>query len=477
MTPTPQTVVGSETSLDLRTPTPIVSSVPVAPLQTDAAEKTAVLLEKTTGVRTIAIAQIATDPGCLKKNLEKIVDKILDAKKQGADIVVFPELTIPGYNHMDLANNDLFIWDQTQVINALKEVSHGIAIVVGCIRAEPDRFAPNKRRDLKNSAIVIRNGEIIHSQDKQLLPDYGIHYETRYFRPGSLGQKSTFEIDGVKLGLSICEDMWTEDYPVDPIAVHEGAGEALHINISGSPFVMGKVEQRKEILKTLAKRVDAPVVFANLVGSFDGFESEVVFDGRSMIIGRDGEVKAMAKGFQEDLLLYDIHQPKQFDIPVQEEIHELHDALILGIREYFRRNGFSRAYIGLSGGIDSAVVAALAVEALGAENVIGVTMPSHVTSSETKDDAHRLAANLGIKCIERSIREEYSAWLDGFREANDHEPERLTKQNKQARIRGSILMEYTNEDRGSICISTGNKPSLRLAIALCTGICVEDLLR
>jgi NAD+ synthetase len=185
-----------------------------------------------------------------------------------------------------------------------------------------------------------------------------------------------------------------------------------------------------------------------------------------MIIGRDGKMKAVSSGFREDLLLYDVHSAQVIELPTGTEINELHDAIVLGIREYFRRNGFKRAYIGLSGGIDSAVVAALSVEALGAENVTGVTMPSHITSKETEEDAFALASNLGIPCYERAIGEEYKAWLGGFREANLREPESITKQNKQARIRGSILMEYTNEDRDGLVITTGNKTEL--ALGYCT---------
>ena len=211
---------------------------------------------------------------------------------------------------------------------------------------------------------------------------------------------------------------------------------------------------------------DVPFIYANLVGAFDGYDGEVVFDGRSLVFGRDGAVIAAGAAFAEDLVVADVSSAAPIEVPAEDESREICEALVLGIREYFRRTGFHRAYIGLSGGVDSALVAALAVRALGRENVIGVTMPSHITSDETKSDALLLAKNLGIRCDIRPIVAEYAAWETEARRALGREPRSITKQNKQARIRGSILMEYTNEDCKGLVISTGNKTEL--AAGYCT---------
>lgn len=422
------------------------------------------LLEADRGVNTIAIAQITTDPGAIRPNLERIRSCIAGAKQAGADIVIFPELALPGYAHLDLAFNELFLTDQRTALEKLKEDSHGITVLVGYLSQDLTRQAPGGRPYLKNAVAILKNGTIIGSEEKRLLPSYGIHYEERYYQEGA--PHKVIDLDGLRIGVTICEDIWNRDYASDPVSELHSEGIDLLINTSASPFAVGKLETRIRLLSDLAKRTATPIVYVNLVGSFDGFESEVVFDGRSMFVNRNGSVSSLGSGFQEDLLIVGLHEPKEVPLPSPEPMAELRDALVLAIREYFRRNAFQRAYVGLSGGIDSALVAALVVEALGAENVVGVTMPSHITSDETKNDAHLLAKNLGVLCHERSIRSEYDAWLGEFRKTYGYDPEGLTKQNKQARIRGTILMEYSNEDRSSLVISTGNKTEL--ALGYCT---------
>lgn len=411
----------------------------------------------------IAIAQITTDPGKIEQNVQKIIHYIDRARAQGARLVVFPELAVPGYGIMDLAYNMRYVADNKTAVMSLAEHTKNIAVVAGFVDFEEKKTRAGGRPLLYNSAAVFDNGKFLGIQDKTLLPDYDIFYEERYFVSGR-GRK-VFEIDGQKIGVEICEDMWDQEYPVKVSQELIEKGASLLVNISASPFHIGKVPERDRNIRRFAKH-NVPFVYANLVGSFDGYDGEIVFDGRSMAYNREGELVAICKGFEEELHLLDTEDRTSIPLPSYDPDEELFDALVLGIKEYYRRNGFKRAYIGLSGGIDSAVVAALAVYALGKENVIGVTMPSHVTSSETKSDAILLAERFGMRCDERSIKEEYNAWLEGFKKSANREPESLTKQNKQARIRGTILMEYTNEDRYGIVISTGNKTEL--ALGYCT---------
>jgi NAD+ synthase (glutamine-hydrolysing) len=414
----------------------------------------------------VALAQITTDPGQLRANMEKIVDAIERARREGAELVVFPELCIPAYSHMDLIYNAQYRADQQFVLEAVCKLSHGIGIVVGYALEEQGAMVSGERPRLYNALSVFRDGECLHTVTKELLPNYGIHSERRYYTPGSNDHR-TVQVGSMRVGLSICEDIWTKGYDADPVRALQNEQPDIVINASASPFAIGKLAKRIDVVAEAARRIGAPIVYTNLVGAFDGFDAEVVFDGRSMLVNKAGELTALGSGFTEELMVLNVLEPRPIMLPAVSNIAELHDALVLGIREYFRRNGFSKAYIGLSGGIDSALVAALAVEALGSQNVVGVTMPSHVTSQETKGDAFLLAENLGIPCLERSIRPEYDAWLTEFRLANNgHEPDGLTKQNKQARIRGTILMEYTNEDRSSLVITTGNKTEL--ALGYCT---------
>ncbi|MCB0328272.1 MAG: NAD+ synthase [Bdellovibrionales bacterium] len=416
-------------------------------------------------ISVIAVAQITTDPGELRRNLEKIVSFIGLARGSGAQLVVFPELTLPGFCHMDLAFNPKFRADQLTALEHIRDASHGITVIVGHMLEDEGVTVPSGRPHLRSVATIIKDGEVLHTQEKSLLPNHELSPGRRYYHNGDVPK--AFQLGDLKVGLIICEDIWTDGYETDPVEELARQKVDLVINTSASPFEVGKMRQRKELLSEVAIRVGAPVVYANLVGSFDGYDAEIVFDGRSMLIGKDGEVSAVAKGFTEDLKIFDLRSLREVPSQTHNDLEELHDALVLGIREYFRRNGFQRAYVGLSGGIDSALVAALCVEALGREHVVGVTMPSHITSDETRRDAHLLANNLGMKCFERSIEPEYEAWLAGYRQVYpDREPAAFTKQNKQARIRGSILLEYTNEDRSGLVVSTGNKTEL--ALGYCT---------
>jgi NAD+ synthase (glutamine-hydrolysing) len=415
----------------------------------------------------VAIAQITTDPGDIAKNTEKIISYLQEARAKGADLVVFPELAVTGYCSMDLLWDRDYLAQNLAGLQKIREASSGITVVVGFVDVDPNGTMSGGRPRIYNSAAILRDREILAVQDKTLLPNYDIFFEDRYFAPprGS----HVVQAGPLKIGAEICEDLWTEGYSADPAAQLVQAGAQLVVNLSASPFHIGKSPVRHELVSNTAKSKQVPLVYANLVGAFDGFEGEVVFDGRSMVVGPTGKLVSVAAGFKEQLLISDIYAKQEMRLPEVEEVAELHDALVLGIKDYFRRVGsidkanFKCAYIGLSGGIDSAVVAALAVEALGADKVRGITMPSRYNSAETKGDARLLAENLGIKFKTVSIEDQYKACMETF--AHDEEiaalPEGVADQNVQARLRMLDLMYYANKTNGLV-LNTGNKTELAL---------------
>ena len=415
----------------------------------------------------VAVAQISTDPGAIATNTEKIIRYINEARDKGADMVVFPELAIPGYCSMDLLWDKDYLAENLASLQRIKEESTGITVVVGFVDVEAGGALPGGRPKIFNSAAIIRDREILAVQDKTLLPDYDIFSENRYFAPPR-GSR-VVQAGPIRIGAEICEDLWTKGYSTDPAQKLVDEGAELVVNLSASPFHIGKLPVRLGLVSGTAKEKGVPFVYANLVGSFDGFEGEVVFDGRSMVVGKSGTVVGAAHGFTEQLLVSDIYAEKEIKLPETERVAELHDALVLGIKDYFRRVGsidkgnFRYAYIGLSGGIDSALVAALAVEALGPDRVIGVTLPSRYNSAETRSDAEVLARNLGIRFKTLSIETQVQACADTF--ATDPDliaaPEGVADQNVQARLRMLDLMYYANKTNG-IVLNTGNKTELAL---------------
>jgi len=415
----------------------------------------------------VAVAQISTDPGMIAQNTEKIISYVNEAKENGADMVVFPELAIPGYCSMDLLWDKDYLEANLAGLQRIKEASGGITVIVGFVDVDPDNLLPGGRPKIFNSAAIIRDREILAVQDKTLLPDYDIFSENRYFAPPR-GSR-VVQAGPIKIGAEICEDLWTTGYEVDPAEKLVKQGAELVVNLSASPFHIGKMPVRLGLVSGTAQAKGVPLVYANLVGSFDGYEGEVVFDGRSMVVGRSGKVVGAAEGFKEQLVISDIYAEQEITLPQTERVAELHDALVLGIKDYFRRVGslekgnFRYAYVGLSGGIDSALVAALAVEALGPDKVIGVTLPSRYNSAETRSDAEILARNLGIRFKTVSIESQLKACTDAFATDTDlaSAPEGVADQNVQARLRMLDLMYYANKTQG-IVLNTGNKTELAL---------------
>ncbi len=348
----------------------------------------------------------------------------------------------------------------------LKEIAkqtRGILVIVGFIDQDLKKIGPDGTPYRYNSAALIYNGRLLGIVDKTLLPDYDIFFENRYFQPAR--QRQVFDFKGVKIGVEICEDLWDENYPVkvsDELVVK---GAQILINVSASPFYAGKRLVRQKIIQKVVGKNKVPFVYVNLVGGQDGFEGEVVFDGQSMVFDKSGNLVSLGKIFAEDLFFVDFKTCEKKGNenlkPQSNPTEELYNALVFGIKEYCRRTGFEKAFIGLSGGIDSAVTAVLAVSALGAKNVTGISMPSRYSSQASKDDAVVLAKNLGIKFKTIPIKDAFTAFKNTLKGEFAGLPENTTEENIQARIRGILLMAHANKF-GGLVINTGNKTETAL---------------
>jgi len=415
----------------------------------------------------VAVAQIATYPGQIEQNTQKIISYIERARDAGARLVVFPEMTIPGYQCLDLLYNPNYISDNLAALQKIRAATAGITVIVGFVEptAERTESRPGGRPHLYNSAAIIHDGKIVAVQHKSLLPTYEIFDEERYFIPGQ--DRNVVEVDGIKIGTQICEDLWSQGYSIDPSSELALNGADLIVNISASPFHVGKFGVRAELLCSTVRRTATPIIYANLVGSYDGYEGEVLFDGRSLVVAGDGKVLGVGQGFNDDLILVDLALQHEVALPTIDRTAELYSALVMGIRDYFGRRSritgapIPKAVIGLSGGIDSALVAALCVEALGPSNVIGVTMPSRYSSQATLADAFKLAENLGIHCKVIAIDKECEAVEASLRLDPEFaaRPSDVTEENIQARIRMVNLMAIANK-LGGLMVNTGNRTEL-----------------
>jgi NAD+ synthetase len=409
----------------------------------------------------IAIAQIGTIPGKIQDNKQKVLDYAERAKAAGAELVVFPELTLTGYAALDLFLKDDYVAENINAIRQLAKLISGIKAIVGFVDIDQTRARPDKKLLRYNSAVLIEDGKITAVRDKSLLPEYDIFMEKRYFATSR--RRDSIIINGKKVGLQICEDIMTSGYPINLIEEYAENGVDLIINMSASPFAVGKISKRVEWLKKAQSSTKAPVIYVNTAGVFDGYEGEVVFDGRSMFMDQTGVIRAMATPFKEDLIVIDTESSSLAVAPVESEIRVIHDALVFGISEFAKRVGFKKAVLGLSGGIDSAVVAALAVEAFGADNVDLISMPTEFSSKETRADAAELANNLKAKFIEESIQPVFQSFREIFKKlpSNSTVAEELALENVQSRIRGAVLMGHANKT-GAMLLNTGNKTELSL---------------
>jgi NAD+ synthase (glutamine-hydrolysing) len=424
----------------------------------------------------IAQAQINPRVGDLNGNVEMISAGISRAMAEGADIVAFPELAITGYPPEDLLIKPRFLEDTEKALLDLAGAARGITALVG--------YAQKIDGKVGNSAAILHQGEVAGTYQKIELPNYGVFDEERYFEAGQTCH--LLELNGIRFLITICEDIWLQDHMVEECAKEPGVQAVL--NISGSPFFAGKLALREEIVAGFARRTGSHVYYNNLLGGQD----ELVFDGGSLVVGPDGKLLAQAKRFAEDMLIHDLELPEAPDWnsakPVQftrlesdgppsrpaikattepdmDLVDEVYHALVLGTRDYLAKTGFKRAVLGLSGGIDSALTAVVAVESLGKENVVGVTMPSQYTSEGTLGDAGTLAANLGIKLLTLPIKGILDGYLKELDQALGGGELGVTAENLQARIRGNILMALSNR-YGWLVLTTGNKSEL--AVGYCT---------
>ena len=410
----------------------------------------------------IAISQINTTVGDFDGNSDKIVDAWRHADEAGAELVVLPELALCGYPPRDLLAKPTFLRQNQVALDRLAKRGGRAVAVVGYASVNET----NSGRPARNSAAVLRDGQVAALRHKTLLPTYDVFDEDRYFEPAT--DNTPVEILGKKIGITICEDIWNDEvflndrrYGRSPTDELTGGGAELLLNLSASPWNLGKEHSRHVLLSQLSTKAGCPVVYCNLVGGND----ELVFDGGSQYYNGHGVLGASGAMFAEDLLLVDTETivPKSSDTSGDDE--KIHKALSLGVRDYLHKCGFASAVIGLSGGVDSAVTAAVAVDALGAENVRGVAMPSQYSSQGSLDDAEHLAKALGIQYDIVPIEPVFEQLKSQLGEIFEGLKEDTTEENMQARIRGNILMSMSNKF-SSLLLTTGNKSEL--AVGYCT---------
>ncbi len=431
----------------------------------------------------VALAQIDTTVGDIAGNTAKIIAWIGRARDLGADVVAFPELAVTGYPPEDLVLRRSFVAESVAAIDEIAATTHGICAIVGFVDVIDDNY---------NAAAVLSDGKTVDRYHKQFLPNYGVFDEDRYFQRGS--ESPVFVIAGVDVGVNICEDIW---YPDGPTRDQAHAGADVIINVNASPYHRGKGGFRENMISTRASDNAVVVCHVNAVGGQD----ELVFDGHSIICDERGRLVARGAQFREDLLVYDIdvegvlqtrvHDPRHRKerraareagakkimvserpfgtektalspaviAPLLDPVAEVWDALVLGVRDYFAKTGFDTSLIALSGGIDSSLVAAIAAEALGADHVVGVSMPSRFSSEHSKSDAYDLAKRLGIRIMTIPIEGAFAASLEMLSEAFADTQFGLAEENLQARIRGQMLMSLSNKF-GWLVLTTGNKSEM-----------------
>lgn len=410
----------------------------------------------------IFIGQINPTIGALSSNAELIRRAYQNGVRAGADVVMVPELAVTGYPPRDLLDREVFVSAALEVRDALAAMTGSTALIFGCIT----RNAGWCGKPLHNTAVVAQHGTIIAEQHKSLLPTYDVFDELRYFEPAQNVAVTRF--GGVNIGVSICEDFWFDDeilgtkiYCQNPVDQLARQGATIFLNISASPFNAGKRKARYDIFSTIAKRYATPLVYVNQIGGND----ELLFDGSSIVIDAQGETVYCAPAFEEHESLVNVGGERCESVRALEEPEEIGLALILGLHDYIRKCGFKDVVIGLSGGIDSAVTAAIAVEALGREHVTGIAMPSQFSSRGSIDDARALAENLGIAFHVTPIADIYQPYEKSINDLFGESRFDTTNENVQARIRGNILMAWSNRT-GAMVVSTGNKSEM--AVGYCT---------
>lgn len=413
----------------------------------------------------VTIGQINTTNGDFNGNTGRIIRAIEQARREESDIVVFPEAAIQGYMSLDWFLDADVVRSSLQTLEKIIQATEGLTAVVGTVRPVEEGSAG---RRLYNSAAVIRNQKLLGFADKTLLPEYDVFDDPRYFQSGR--ERRLFDLERARLGVAVCEDFWNDKtywrerlYPHDPADELIEMGASLLVSINASPFNKGKMGQRCSMVSHRGRAAGLPIVFVNLVGGNDG----IVFDGASIVTDCEGDIILQAPPFEEFVGTVDLECGVRDERCLPgDDIETIHGALVLGIRDYARKNNFKQAVIGLSGGIDSAVVAALACEALGSENVLGVMMPSPFSSQGSLEDSQELGHRLGMTLRQHPITGAFETLTE---ELNLRKPTKsgdaLAAENLQSRLRGNILMTISNAE-GRLLLSTGNKSEL--ALGYCT---------
>ncbi len=417
------------------------------------------------------LAQKNFTVGDFEGNKEKILAGISEAKSAQADVALFPEMTTTGYPPLDLLFHKPFIEANLAVVEEVISASAkypDLLIVLGFV----ERCDQGERK-LRNSACVIANGNLIGTQAKTLLPTYDVFDEVRYFDP-ACGWR-IFEWKGVKLGVSICEDLWDEGYETKVIPNLKLLGAEVLVNINASPYYVGKFLERYNLVKMHCQANKLPLIYLNLVGGQD----ELIFDGASFAVGKDGRLAVLGKSFDEDSITVDYDEKGkdvvgEVALPLFEKEREIFGALVLGTRDFVRKQNFEKVVLGLSGGIDSSLVAVISEQALGAENVLGIAMPSSISSSHSLEDAKALAENLKIPFAVFEIEESVQLAERRYKRIFGSYKAKETRENLQARERGKILMEIAN-DQQSLVLTTGNKTEYALGYATLYGDMVGAL--
>jgi NAD+ synthase (glutamine-hydrolysing) len=411
----------------------------------------------------IALGQINPTVGDFSGNAAKIVEYSRRAQQAGAGLILFPELSVCGYPPRDLVERPSFVARNRATVEQIAAETRGIAVICGLVTPAHSETG----KSAMNSAALLQDGRVAFVQSKMLLPTYDVFDEMRNFAPAK--SQDLFSFCGNQMALTICEDAWNDKlfwpkrlYTVDPIEALVRAGGNFVLNISSSPFWIGKRELRRDMLVAIARHHKVPVALVNQVGGNDS----LVFDGSSIVLNAEGKVIAQGKSFEEDLVYFD---SKTFTGDLHEQIEgeeaSVYAALVLGTRDYMRKCGFQKAIIGLSGGIDSALTAVIAADAVGAENVIGIGMPGPYSSPGSIEDARALAKNLGMRFELLSIDRTFEAYRQTLQEVFKDRKEDVTEENIQSRARGTLLMALSNKF-GAIVLSTGNKSEL--GVGYCT---------
>jgi NAD+ synthase (glutamine-hydrolysing) len=411
----------------------------------------------------IALGQINPTVGDFSGNVARIVDFSRRARSSGAGLILFPELSVCGYPPRDLVERPSFVTRNRESVEQIATETRGIAVVCGLVTPAHS----DTGKCVMNSAALLMDGRVAFIQSKMLLPTYDVFDEMRNFAPAK--SQELFSFCGKRMALTICEDAWNDKqfwhrrlYTVDPVEALIQAGGNFVLNISASPFWIGKRELRRDMLASIARQHKAPVAMVNQVGGNDS----LIFDGSSLVLNREGQVIAQGRSFEEDLVYFD---PNELSGEMHEQVAgdeaSAYSALVLGTRDYMRKCGFQKAIIGLSGGIDSALTAVIAAEAVGPENVIGVAMPGPYSSPGSIDDARALAKNLAIRFELLSINPAYEAYRQTLQGVFAGQKEDVTEENIQSRARGTLLMALSNKF-GAIVLSTGNKSEL--GVGYCT---------